>query len=204
MMLVALCVLSAPPAEIQAAPVASESDIEAALALLARDPPIADIQKAAVDYFRVSPGDVTGYRAAARLKALLPALSGSYAFDDNRLTRLSTDQAVFGRPFDPSDPQNTFAESGLGRAFAASATWNLQPLVFDPAELEAYALVGIQEDVVKEVTRLYFTRQHNLLAMALDPPKDPRAKAALILRTRELEAMLDAMTGGAFSAARKK
>jgi hypothetical protein len=172
--------------------------VDEALRHLQKDPPIARVQEAALMHFKVGSADLSGYRMAARLRALMPAVTGSYSRDDNKITRLSTDALDFGA-FDPENPQVTDETSGVGRAFAASATWNLSTLVFDPSELEVYALTGIHEDVVQEVTRLYYTRQHNLLSMALDPPADRRAKAGLVLRIREAEAMLDAMTGGAWT-----
>ena len=174
-----------------AGPAAGDPSVDAAMRELAKDPPIADVQRAALEHFRVASGDLSGYRAAARLRALLPTVSGSYTRDDSKLSRLSTQTPA---PLDVNEET-----SALGRAYSASAAWDLGALVFSPSELEAYSLVGIHEDVVKEVTRLYYTRQQNILALLLDPPADARAKAALLLRTRELEAMLDAMTGGAFS-----
>lgn len=180
------------------------SEVQQALNLLADDPPIADVQKAALEYFAVTQDDVAGYRWASRLKALMPALSGSYTYDENRLDRDGIDRAVYGVGSWPLSPQTTDESKGVGRAYIASATWELGSLVFDPSELEAYALVGIHEDILKEVTRLYFTRQHNILALVLDPPKDTRARAALVLRTNEIEAMLDALTGGKWSKMSRK
>ncbi len=193
------CNLVTLAATVTAAPALDDKALTEALATLAKDPPIAAVQEAALDYFAVEEGDIMGYRALARLRGLVPSLTGAVSLDDNKETRLSTDQNVWAQPFDPADPQVTDAVSGVGRTFAASATWDLSTLLFSPSELESYALVGIQEDLLKEVTRLYYTRQHNLLALLLDPPSDLRAKAALILRIRESEAMLDALTGGAFT-----
>lgn len=180
----------------------SDPAVRDALKLFVNDPSIQDIQEAALEHFKVATDDLTGYRAAARLKALMPSFTGSYTQDDSRLTDLSSDRNQ-SYIWDPNNPQVTKKTSGVGRAFSASATWNLTSLIFDSNQLEAYALVGIHEDVLTEVTRLYYTRQHNLLAISLDPPKDPRAKVALLLRTREIEAMLDAMTGGEWSRLQK-
>jgi hypothetical protein len=172
------------------------ADVERAMRLLAEDPPIVEVQRAALQYFRVSQDDIGDFQAAARWKALLPTLTGSYSYDDGSLLRSQSDRTLVA---DPAIPQITERSNDNGRAYSASANWNLSSLVFDPSQLETYALVGIHEDVVKEVTRLYYTRQHNVLALVLSPPADARAKAALLLRTRELEAMLDAMTGNAWS-----
>lgn len=183
---------------------APDDQVKQVLTLLDADPPVAEVQRAALEYFRVTQSDLSGYRAAARLKGLFPALSGGYDQGQSALTKLSTDQAKWPSPFDARNPQVTDQDDGLSRSFGATLSWDLGTLVFNSDELDAYGLVGIHEDVVKEVTRLYYTRQHNLLVLALDAPTDVRARAALVLRTRELEAMLDAMTGGEWSRLKKK
>lgn len=173
-----------------------------ALRIIERDPPIAEVQKAALEHFGVHGDTISGYRGAARLRALLPTLSGSVAKDSVGVWRGWTDRAQFPTGSD-SDPQTTDTTQSNGLVLGGSASWDLGTLVFSSAQLETYALVGIQEDLLTEVTRLYYTRQHNLLTMALEPPRSPRAKAALLIRTREIEAMLDALTGGAFSKMKK-
>ena len=185
---------------VAASPV-NDPALSKALKLFANDPPIAKVQQAALEHFRVAQDDLSGYRTSSRLKALMPSVTGSYTHDDNRANSYSSDRLIWagGAPFDPNDPQTATADTGLGRAYAASVSWNLGSLVFDSNMLETYALVGIHEDILKEVTRLYYTRQHNILALELNPPSDARARAALYLRTREIEAMLDGLTGGAWS-----
>jgi hypothetical protein len=186
-----------------AAPPVMDPAVREVMQIFAKDPPIAEVQRAALEHFSLSQSDISGYRASARLKALMPTLTGTFVQDDNRSTTYFTDQVLWGRPFDADNPQTTDSLSGIGRTYTAGVAWNLTSLVFDSQQLEAYSLVGVHEDLVKEVTRLYFTRQHNLLALALDPPKEQRALAALWLRTREIEALLDSMTGGAWSEMRK-
>ncbi len=185
-------------------PTATATEVDAevadALRVLAQDPAIADVQKAALDHFAVSQDDLASYRATARLRALLPSVSGGYTQDDDKSRRSETNYLEW---VNRTPPQISDDTNSTGRTYTAALTWSLSSLVFDANQLEAYALVGIHEDVLTEVTRLYYTRQHNLLALTLDPPKDPRAKAALVLRTREIEAMLEAMTGGAWSRLRK-
>ncbi|MBC7793114.1 MAG: hypothetical protein H7Z43_05360 [Clostridia bacterium] len=176
-----------------------EADVDRALRVLAQDPPVGDVQKAAVDYFRVNQGDLTYYRTVSRLRALLPTLSGSYTYSSDGVLGYSNDRIATGVAYDPNNPQTVTTNTTVGRAYGASASWNLQSLIFDSSQLDTYALVGIHEDLVKEVTRLYYTRQHNMLAFSLSPPGDARARAALIVRTREIESMLDALTGNAWT-----
>jgi len=184
-----------------AASPANDPALRKAMKLFANDPPIAKVQQAALEHFRVAQDDLDGYRTSSRLKALMPAVNGSYTHDDSRNDSRSSDRNAWlgGAAWDPNNPQMVNAASGLGRAFSAGVSWDLKSLVFDSNMLETYALVGIHEDILKEVTRLYYTRQHNILALELNPPSDARARAALYLRTKELEAMLDALTGGAWN-----
>lgn len=179
--------------------------VQNALQMFANDPPVYEVQRAALRRFGVTQGDMDSYRMASRLKALLPNLSGSYTQDLSKLNRAKSDRLLWRTqaPFDADDPQVAEAESSNGRVFGATVSWNLSSLVFDQSQLDAYGLVGIHEDLLKEITRLYYTRQHNLLALALSPPPDARARAALVLRTREIEAMLDALTGGAWTRMRR-
>lgn len=176
-----------------------EADVDRALRILAQDPPVGEIQKAAVDYFKVNQGDLTYYRTVSRLRALLPSISGAYTYSSDGVLGYSNDRIATGVAYDPANPQVVNSNNTVGRNYSASASWNLQGLIFDSSQLDTYALVGIHEDLVKEVTRLYYTRQHNMLAFTLSPPGDARARAALIVRTREIESMLDALTGNAWT-----
>ncbi len=182
---------------------AREPGVKEALKILEGDPRIRDVQKAALEFFKVSGDTLEGFRTAARWRALMPSVSAGYSYLDSQDVKYSTDQVEWSEPF-PYDPQVHDINNGIGRAYSAGASWNLSSLVFDSNELETYGLVGIQEDVLKEITRLYYTRQHNILAIVLDPPVDVRARASLILRTREIEAMLDAMTGGKWTELRNE
>jgi hypothetical protein len=175
-----------------------DADVADALRLLAEDPPIADVQRAALDHFAVSSDELSGMRTAARLKALLPVISGTFAQQDGKTLGAGW-ELQFAQFSYPDNPYTRNDSNNTGRTVSANATWSLGALVFDAAQLDTYGLVSIHESVLTEVTRLYYTRQHNVLALALDPPKDPRTRAALMLRTREIEAMLDALTGGGWT-----
>ncbi|MEO1482474.1 MAG: hypothetical protein AAFU77_10245 [Myxococcota bacterium] len=196
-----LCLLVVAVLGADAADMIVDPEVKRVMKILKTDPPVRAVQQAALNFFRVNQGDIEGYRSSSRLRALLPSVNGGYNYGDDRSDQLSTDRAVFGGglPFDPTNPQVTDVNNGTSRGYSAGASWDLGTLVFNPSEIDAYSLVGIHEDVMKQVTRIYYTRQHNLLALALDPPDSPRAKAGLILRTQELDSMLDAYTGGAWS-----
>ncbi len=176
-----------------------EADVDRAMRVLAQDPPVAEVQKAAVEYFRVAQNDLNYYRLVSRMRALLPTLSAGYTYSSDGTLTLGNDRIVTGVGYDPANPQTTTNSDQVGRNYSVGLNWALPGLIFDSSQLDTYALVGIHEDLIKEVTRLYYTRQHNMLAFTLAPPGDARARAALIVRTREIEAMLDALTGNAWT-----
>ena len=81
----------------------------------------------------------------------------------------------------------------------ARATWDLGQLVFNPQELQAHTQVlraaDARREIATTVNQLFFQRR-KLLA-GTDPP-DP----ADLARAAELDAELDALTGGAFASCR--
>jgi len=60
--------------------------------------------------------------------------------------------------------------------------------------------VKLRDQVLGEVTRLYFERRRLQAERLLTPKSDPMALVKEELRLMELTAGLDALTGGAFSA----
>ena len=164
--------------------------IRAAMAPLADEPAIAVVQDAALRHFRLESGTIDSLRSRATGRAFLPSVTVS-----GNLTRLERDRSV-------NDPLVVLQTTDLSndRALGANAAleWDLPETVFNPAELQTYALVGYQVEVLKEVTRLYFIRQQILLSLLVDPPDDPRARVALELRVAEFTGLIDSYTGGAY------
>ena len=60
-------------------------------------------------------------------------------------------------------------------------------------------MVQLRDDVLDEVTRLYFERRKLQIELKQDPPKDVDEYIEKELRLQELTANIDAMTGGWFS-----
>ncbi len=91
--------------------------------------------------------------------------------------------------------------------FDASITlaWDLGDLAYpaDAPELsrEARQVISLRDNVLDELTQLYFDRRRALLALDSQPDKQTPEAELLRLRADELAAGLDAWTGGWFSAA---
>jgi hypothetical protein len=60
-------------------------------------------------------------------------------------------------------------------------------------------MVQLRDDVLNEVTRIYFERRRLQVEMLLSPPERVEDKIEKELRLQELTASIDALTGGFFS-----
>ena len=80
------------------------------------------------------------------------------------------------------------------------ATWDLAKLVFSSEELAAQAqalhMAELRRDIETTVNRLYFERRRLLVTRAAPQPDGVTES----LRSQEVEAELDALSGGAFAA----
>ncbi|MEM7675237.1 MAG: hypothetical protein AAF449_04440 [Myxococcota bacterium] len=158
--------------------------------------PEATIDKA-LGHFRVTRDVVGTLGTLARVRGLLPTVSGSY-LNDSLSTNLDS---------------QTRGDSNLNRVdigdnatdhVAVSATWDFRELVFNPSEIDVYALVSLQRDLILEVSRTYYLRQQLQIQRATNPPKDAKARHILDLRIREFTTLLNAFTGGWFTRTSRK
>ena len=80
-------------------------------------------------------------------------------------------------------------------------TWNLADLAYHPELIdvsrETRALIEFRDDVLDEITQLYFERRRVLVE--IDASRDRATRARLRLRADELAAGIDAWTDGWFS-----
>jgi hypothetical protein len=77
-------------------------------------------------------------------------------------------------------------------------SWNLPSLVFNAEVLDVGSLAVLQEGVLKEITRLYYTRRRLQIDLILNPPRDAQTELSKQLRIEELTSTLNAMTGNLF------
>jgi hypothetical protein len=164
-----------------------------ALEARAAEPAASEVVAEALRYFRVNPEAIDSIRTSARTRALLPLVAAGYRYDDDKFVRLEMQS--------PDMIQNDEDTNRRTNAISIGAVWDLRELVFNPAEVQSYGLVGVQRDLILEVTRSYFLRKQLLLLRKTKPPEDPVSAATLDLRIEEYTALLDVMTGGWFTRA---
>ncbi len=162
-----------------------------------RDPPIGALQRAALRYLGLEPESMRELRKRVHERGWLPQLQlqGAYGEDRHR-----------GR-----DRDEVFTSGALRRLHDGARDrdrdwdarvvleWDLGDTRFNPDAIdvsrEAREVIELRDDVLDEITQLYFERQRALDALAGASPAERRS---LALRADELAAGLDAWTGGWF------
>ena len=77
--------------------------------------------------------------------------------------------------------------------------FNLDRLVFNAEALDAMSLNSLGENLVREVTTMYFSRRRLIAGLILSPPNSDAELFYQLMQLDELTATLDAMTGGFFA-----
>ncbi|MEA1927182.1 MAG: hypothetical protein U9N73_03180, partial [Candidatus Auribacterota bacterium] len=81
--------------------------------------------------------------------------------------------------------------------------WELGDFLFNNQQLrisrEARDLVELRQDVLEQVTLYFFDRRTARIDMILNPPADAYSRVEMLLQLQQLDASLDAMTGGYFT-----
>lgn len=165
------------------------------------EPAIGEIFEAALDRLDLRPEAMRDLRRGLSLRGLLPELS-------LRVDRAHLVEAEHGL-------DESFVSGGLrsladaNRAVAResaavlSLTWELGSLAYDDSAIdlsrEARSVIQLRDDVLDEITQLYFERRRVLAKLArLGPAAHGDEADGLRLRADELAAGLDAWTGGWF------
>jgi hypothetical protein len=190
----------------EARPAASGASARRAVALAlefpgAPEPAVQEIFRAAVAYQALRPEEIQNLKRGLAARGLFPELELRFQRDRSHDQDLDYDEVfVSGDLRRLNDRHGTDA-----RDVSASLhlTWALGDLAFSPDAIdlskEARAVVQLRDDVLDEVTHLFFERRRVLLELAaLGPAPDAQEAERLRLRADELAAGLDAWTGGWF------
>ncbi|MCX6350214.1 MAG: hypothetical protein NTV79_12075, partial [Candidatus Aureabacteria bacterium] len=94
-------------------------------------------------------------------------------------------------------------DSGRTSSWDLKLDWDLSDFLYSKEQVnisrEARDLVELRQDVLEQVTVQYFDRRSARIDMILNPPADPYSKVEMLLRIQQLDASLDALTGGFFT-----
>jgi hypothetical protein len=178
------------------------------LAQFADEPTVQQVHQWANTYAKTSPDLVQRWLAASKSFAALPQLTLEYRFRDgwdqdflyrtsDGLDAVSPDEDVFPTLEDGGRDQDSW--------YLVRMRWDLQELVMSSERIrvisEAQDIAKLRDRVLSQATQLYFERRRLQVEMLLAPRGDVMGQVKDQLRLMELTANLDALTGGAFSAA---
>jgi ligand-binding sensor domain-containing protein len=168
------------------------------------DPPIEHVQRAVLAYLELRPERIRALRQGVGRRGWLPIVSLRLmrAQDEDRGT--DHDEAfLYGELRRTVD-----RDSSTARDFETALTfsWDLGDIAYHPEQIdvsrEAREVIKLRDDVLDEVTQLYFERRRVLAELAARPDAPPAEKLRLRLRAAELAAGIDAWTGGWFGRVR--
>jgi hypothetical protein len=170
------------------------------LARLRTEPTVRQVHEAALRWLALGPERLRALQRGVDRRGWLPDLEIRGGYGKGRSVRWFEDQAQSsGTIFDLLDRER---DHGSDYDAAVVLRWTLGDLAFAPDALdvsrEAREVVELRDEVLDEVTQLYFERRRVLLSLR-EAGGDSAELARFRLRADELAAGLDAWTGGFFS-----
>ncbi|MFH1310065.1 MAG: hypothetical protein ABIH85_05265 [Candidatus Omnitrophota bacterium] len=168
-------------------------------------PSIKDVQKMAIDYAEVSNDKIKQWRDSVRWKAVLPKFSIGFSEsigDNVEIYKSATTAYVVNGPKEKDNDWD------------CSLSWDFSDLIWNDAQtsidVRSKLMVQLREDILEEVTRLYFERI-KLLLYIQEMEKDMNQIHGRgmqdflknLQKLHEATAYIDALTGGKFSEAVK-
>ena len=175
----------------------NDPEVQQALKALKTEPNIQEVHKAALKFYHAQPSTISSMRTRAQFKSLLPDVHVRYRVSNNGvdinkydyIQGIETDRFLVG------------ADNSLGDVseLQIAGSWSLSRLLFNPEVLDVSSLAALQEGILKEVTRLYYTRRRLQIDLILSNPRDPGTRMSKELRIEQLTATLDALTNNLFA-----
>jgi photosystem II stability/assembly factor-like uncharacterized protein len=158
------------------------------------EPSITQVRQAAIAYAEVHPDKIRRWRQQAAWKALLPSIDIGYDHDTSY--DVHYDEGTFPN-FQVIETQDR------SRGLDLSVSWDLGDLIWNDdqtsIDTRSKLMVELRDDIVSEVTRVYFERRRLQTALLAAPPVDQKTSIEKELRIQELTALLDGLSGGYFS-----
>ena len=167
---------------------------------LRSEPPVQAVHAAALRYLALGPERLRSLQRGVDRRGWLPVLELRGGAGRGRTVRIDRDQVL------SSGLQHELLDRQLDRGSDYDAglalAWDLGDLAYHPESIdvshEAREVIELRDEVLDEVTQLYYERRRVLLALRQGDADDAEL-ARLRLRADELAAGLDAWTGGFFS-----
>ncbi|MDO8281093.1 MAG: YCF48-related protein [Thermodesulfovibrionia bacterium] len=161
------------------------------------EPSIEDIQKAAIEYAEVNPDKIRKWSDAAARKAWLPDLKIDYGIGKN------WQSSTYFYSTSSEKYKDDDVTDGKDDGWSISMTWELGDLIWNSdqtsIDTRSRLMTQLRDDVLNDVTRLYYERRRLQIEILLYPPELIEEKIEKDLRLEELTADINAMTGYSLS-----
>jgi len=162
------------------------------------EPAISDVQEAAIRYAEVHPGKIKEWRDAAKKKALLPKVSFGLDRNSTDLWHWESGSTAIGQSGD-----DLLRRGHDSVDWDVTMTWDMGELIWNSdqtsIDTRSKLMVELRDDIVNEVTRIYFERRRLQVELLTFPPGDLKPRLEKELRMQELTADINALTGGYFA-----
>ncbi|SRR6266540_310428 len=172
-------------------------DVALLRAMAAADPPVEVLRAAATALLLAEPERARSLVTRARHAGWLPEMR---LRADRRFAR---GESVNLGTTSPTALAPVGIDSDNDLRYEARLTWDLSKIVFNPdeigAQFQALRTADARREIETLVIRLYFERRRLKAESAASDVSDGTAGMKLEVRIAEIEAELDALTGGAFA-----
>lgn len=171
------------------------------------EPTVIEVQKQALKFAALpTDSDYKRYRMQARLRNLAPRVG----FDINT-TGTNTNYFQFENGISANTSLSNDYNAGNTKRFQhdgklykqLSVTWDTNQLIYDEVIWrilnQARLTANIKENLLDDVTKIYYQRKRLQLDTLLSPPQETQEKLEKQLQIAELTGQLDSRTGGWFS-----
>jgi hypothetical protein len=163
-----------------------------------REPDIQSVHRAALRYLTLEPARIAALREGVSRRGWLPILSFHATRDRDRNRHSDYDENFVSGEMRQFNDHDSDRNHQLELQLLVS--WDLADIAYHPESIdvsrEAREIIELRDDVLDEITQLYFERRRVLATLAIQP--DSLAASELQLRAAQLAAGIDAWTGGWF------
>jgi len=193
---------SEPPPTATPAPTVDEI-----MAHFVHEPTIREVHGAALKYAEIDPARFAQWRRDVKTNALIPEevrfTVGHDTDDDTDYGRSKSISLTGGTVTLGPDDETWGHDTDDDWDYELRLKWKLRDFMFNKEILKVSAetedQVELRQDILNEVTKLYFDRRRLQIEFILDQNVDIWARMKRQLRLEELTAAIDGLTGGYFS-----
>lgn len=170
------------------------------------EPSVLEVQEQALKFSALpSDKDFKKYRAQARIRNLLPAITLTAHSNRDRYDYFQGEKGIDVDPASSafaSDITSRYQNS-MGGYGQIGILWNARELIYDDeiSDLIGHARLtaNIRENILDDVTRIYFVRRKLQLENILNPSLEVDQNLKKQIEISELTGQIDSRTGGWFS-----